>query len=347
MKIEKQSFGETDEGEAVHIYSLTNAHGLKLRIMNYGATILGVEAPDRQGQMDNIVLCFDSLDGYLQRHPYFGSTVGRFCNRIAGGKFTLDGEEYTLAANDGVNHLHGGIEGFDKACWSAEKVQTEKSVGVRFTYLSKDGEEGYPGELSVGALYSLDNTNALTMTFTASTDKATPVNLTNHTYWNLAGEGRGSILEHLLELNAEKYLPVGPGLIPIGELATVEGTPLDFRSPTSIGSRLDQLGLKPVGYDHCYSLKSQDGTLALAARVREPVSGRIMEVYTSQPGIQLYTGNFLDGTEGAGGYGQYEGFCLETQHYPDSPNQPAFPSTVLRPGEVLRQTTVHKFSVDR
>ena len=345
MKIEKRSFGETDDGKAVHKYILTNTNGLKLRIMDYGATILGVEAPDRQGRMENLVLCFDSLDGYLQRHPYFGSTVGRFCNRIAGGKFTLEGKEYTLATNDGVNHLHGGLDAFDKAIWRAEEIRSGESVGVRFTYLSEDGEEGYPGNLSVEALYSLSNDNTLTMAFTASTDKATPVNLTNHSYWNLAGEGKGNILDHLLELKAEKYLPVGPGLIPTGKLASVEGTPLDFRVATEIGARINQLELTPVGYDHCYSLLSQDGSLALAARVTEPVSGRIMEVYTSQPGIQLYTGNFLDGTEGAGGYGQYEGFCLETQHYPDSPNQPAFPSTVLKPGEVLKQTTVHKFYV--
>jgi aldose 1-epimerase len=346
MTIEKILFGETEKGQEVYVYTLTNTQGLKLRVMDYGATIVGCEVPDRNGQLENVVLCFDSLDGYLRRHPYFGSTVGRFCNRIAKGRFTLDGQEFTLATNNGPNHLHGGIEAFDRKVWTAQEAQTKEGVGIRFAYTSKDGEEGYPGELSVQALYALQNDNTVKMEFTASTNKATPVNLTNHSYWNLAGEGRGKILGHLLELVADRYLPVGPGLIPTGELASVEGTPLDFRSSTSIGSRIEQLGLDPIGYDHCYSLRSQDGSLAFAARVKEPASGRVMEVYTSQPGIQLYTGNFLDGTEGSGGYGQYEGFCLETQHYPDSPNQTTFPSTILRPGEVLRQTTVHKFYVE-
>ncbi len=346
MKIEKTMFGKTTDGVEIDSYTCTNAHGLTLQLMTYGATILRLEVPDRQGSIKNVVLHFQNLDGYLQRHPYFGSTVGRFCNRIAGGRFQLDGEEYTLAANDGPNHLHGGIKGFDRAIWSAEPACTDDSVGVIFRYVSQDGEEGYPGRLTVEALYSLNNSNELEIQFTASTDKATPVNLTNHTYWNLAGAGTGNILEHLLELHADRYLAVGIDLIPTGELLSVDSTPLDFRSPRKIGSRLAQLTLDPVGYDHCYSLRSQDGSLALAARVTEPKSGRVMAVYTTQPGIQLYTGNFLNGSESAGGYQQYQGLCLETQHYPDSPNQPSFPSTVLRPGDVLKETTVYRFYVE-
>jgi aldose 1-epimerase len=343
MLIEKELFGTTTDGTEVTRFSFTNAHGLKMQIMTYGATLIRFEAPDRLGRKKNIVLGFPSFEGYLQRHPYFGSTVGRFCNRIALGKFTLDGVEYSLATNNGPNHLHGGIKGFDMRNWSAEEVRTEDSVGVRLGYTSKDGEEGYPGELEVNALYTLNNDNELKMEFSARTDKATPVNLTNHSYWNLAGAGEANILEHLMELNADRYLPVDEGLIPTGELSSVEGTPLDFRTPTSIGSRLSQIEADPVGYDHCYSLRSQDGSLALAARVSELSSGRVMEVYTTQPGIQLYTGNFLDGSAGSGSYQQYEGFCLETQHYPDSPNQPSFPSTILRPGEVFKQVTMHRF----
>ena len=346
MNIEKKTFGKTSDGTEIFSYKCTNANGLSVELMTYGATILKVEAPDRSGNLDNIVLHFPSLPGYLQRHPYFGSTVGRFCNRIALGRFTLDGKEYVLATNNGENHLHGGKEAFDRAVWTAEEVRTEESIGVNFCYVSKDGEEGYPGTLTVEALYSLSNDNKLTMDFKASTDKSTPVNLTNHSYWNLAGAGHGTILEHVLELNSDFYLPVDEGLIPTGQLASVDGTPLDFRSPETIGSRLANLDLDPTGYDHCFSLKGPDSQLTLAARVSEPASGRVMEVYTTQPGVQLYTGNFLDGTEGSGGYQQYEGFCLETQHYPDSPNQPSFPSTILNPGEVFLQTTVHRFLVD-
>lgn len=343
MRIEKRSFGETEDGKEVFAYTLTNSNGLVIQTMTYGATLLAVETPDRKGVTTNVALGFPTLEGYLNRHPYFGSTVGRFCNRIAGGKFVLDGEEYTLATNDGLNHLHGGVKGFDKVIWSAEEVVTEDSVGIKYKYVSQDGEEGYPGNLTVEAEYSLNNSNELKMEFSASTDRSTVVNFTNHSYWNLGGEGTGTILEHQLELAADRYLPVGKGLIPTGEIAAVEGTPLDFTKPLNIGSRLAQLELDPNGYDHCYALRSQDGSLALAARVKEPISGRVMEVYTTQPGIQLYTGNFLNGKAGSGGYNQYEGLCLETQHYPDSPNQSSFPSSILRPGDILKQTTVHRF----
>ena len=347
MKIEKESFGKTSEGIEIYRYTCENSAGTRIQVITFGATLVKVEVPDQKGEMKNVVLGFPSLEGYLQRHPYFGSTVGRFCNRIAKGKFTLDGEQYTLATNNGPNHLHGGIKGFDMVVWRADEIEKEDSVGIRLEYTSKDGEEGYPGELEVETVYTLNEKNELRMEYTARTTKPTHLNLTNHSYWNLAGEGEGSILDHLMELNADRFLPVDQGLIPTGELLSVEGTPLDFREPESIGSRLNQIESDPVGYDHCYSLRSQDGSLSLAARVKEPASGRVMEVYTTQPGVQLYTGNFLDGSDGAGGYQQYEGFCLETQHYPDTPNQPAFPSTVLRPGEIFHQVTIHRFFVDR
>ena len=343
MTIEKQSFGTTREGSEIFAYTCRNENGLVLQTMNYGATILKVEVPDRHGTMANVVLGFPTLEGYLERHPYFGSTVGRFCNRIGGARFELEGKEYSLAVNNPPNHLHGGIVGFDKAVWTSEEVYAEESIGVRYRYVSADGEEGYPGEVQVEAVYALTNDNEIRIEFTATSDAATPINLTNHAYWNLAGAGSGTILDHHLELAADQYLPVDEGLIPTGELQSVEGSPLDFRSSASIGSRIEQVDLTPTGYDHCYSVRGQYGALRLAARVTEPGSGRVMEVYTTQPGIQLYTGNFLDGSETAGGYPQYSAFCLETQHYPDSPNKPEFPSTILRPGEVLRQTTVHRF----
>jgi aldose 1-epimerase len=346
MSIAKTSFGKTEDGQEIDLYTCTNANGLVVKLTNYGAIVVSVETPDRDGKLANITLGFDKLDGYLQRHPYFGATVGRYCNRIAKGKFTLDGQEYTLAANNGENHLHGGVAGFDKQVWKAEEVKTDDGVGIKFTRRSVDGEEGYPGNLDAVVTYTLTNANELRMEFSATTDKATPCNLTNHNYWNLAGVGSGTNENHELQLESDKYLPVDDGLIPTGELADVKGTPLDFTSPHKIGERLKQIAADPVGYDHCFVLRSQDGSLALAARVKEPSSGRVMEIFTTQPGIQLYSGNFLDGSEGAGGFKQYGAFCLETQHYPDSPNQPTFPTTILKPGETYKQTTVHKFSVE-
>ena len=344
MKVEKSLFGETDDGRKVHIYTCMNANGLVMAVMTYGATIISVEAPDRDGKLANVTLGFSELDGYLKRHPFFGSTVGRYANRIAMGKFTLEGKEYSLATNNAPNHLHGGDKGFDSVVWQAVEIQSDEAVGVRFTYQSKDGEEGYPGNLNVTAVYTLSNDNELKADYQATTDQATPVNLTNHAYWNLAGAGSGDVLSHRLMLSADEYLPVDDTLIPTGKLAGVKGTVMDFTSPTAIGDRIDQLN-GTGGYDHCYVLGSQDGQLALAARVEEPKTGRVLEVYTTQPGVQLYTGNFLGGTEDQGGFDKHTGFCLETQHFPNSPNRPEFPSTILHPDQTYRQTTVFTFSV--
>jgi aldose 1-epimerase len=347
--VEARLLGETKDGKDVFVYTLTNAHGLRVKLIDYGATVISVETPDKDRKLDNITLGFPTLAGYLDRHPYFGSTVGRYANRIAGGKFRLDGKEYTLATNNGPNHLHGGLKGFDAVIWKAETVKEPAGVGVKFSHTSPDGEEGYPGKLTVTATYTLTNNNELRIDYTAETDKATVVNLTNHCYWNLAGAGSGDILKHELMLAADQYLPIDETSIPTGKPAAVKGTPFDFTETHTIGERIDQIKEPPhttKGYDHCYVLRGQEGKLALAARVKDPKSGRVMEIHTTEPGIQLYCGNFLDGSPAGGGFKQHEAFCLETQHFPDSPNQPNFPSTVLKPGETFRSTTVHKFSVD-
>lgn len=346
LGIEKQSFGKTEDGSQVDLYTCTNANGLKVKLINYGAIVVAVETPDRDGKFENIALGFDSMKGYLQEHPYFGAAVGRYANRIAGGKFSLEGQEYSLATNDGENHLHGGVKGLDKVVWTAEEVTEENGAGVRFHYLSPDGEEGYPGNLDVTVLYLLNNDNELRVEFDAKTDKATPVNLTNHAYWNLNGEGSVTILDHLMTIRADSYLPVSDQLIPTGEIAPVEGTPMDFRRPKRIGEDIEQLTNEPRGFDHCWILSGEGNLSTLAARTKSPDSGRVMEIYTSQPAIQFYSGNFLDGSEQNGGYQQYEGFCLETQHFPDSPNHPNFPSTILQPGERFQQVTVHRFFVE-
>lgn len=346
MKVEKSSFGKTADGQEVTLFTCTNANKLVLKMIDYGAIVVALETPDKSGKFANINLGFQDLKGYLERHPYFGSTVGRYCNRIAKGKFSLDGKEYTLAVNNPPNHLHGGEKGFDKQMWKGVEVKTPDAVGIKFTRRSPDGEEGYPGNVDVTVTYTLTNNNELKIEFTATSDKATPVNLTNHNYWNLAGAGSGSILEQELTLAADKYLPVDAGLIPTGELADVKGTPLDFTSPHRIGERIKEIKADPVGYDHCFVVRGSDGKLTLAAKAKDPKSGRVMEIHTTQPGIQFYSGNFLDGKPANGSYQQYEGFCLETQHFPDSPNQPSFPATILKPGETFSQTTVHKFSVE-
>jgi aldose 1-epimerase len=346
MTVAKSPFGTTADGTEVSLFTCTNVHGLSVQLIDYGAIVVSVKTPDRDGRLANITLGCPSLDGYLQRHPYFGATVGRYCNRIANGKFELEGREYSLATNDGDNHLHGGEQGFDRQMWNAEGIIKDEFVGVRFFRLSPDGEEGYPGNLRVSVVYKLTNDNALAVEFTANTDKATPVNLTNHNYWNLGGAESGKILDHDLMLEADKYLPVNEGLIPTGELASVEGTPFDFRTATAIGKRINQIDSDPVGYDHCFVLRERSGEMARAARVRDPQSGRVIEIWTTQPGIQFYSGNFLDGAESNGSYEQYQGFCLETQHFPDSPNQANFPNTILKPGETYRQATVHRFLVE-
>ncbi|MDG2382849.1 MAG: galactose mutarotase [Pirellulaceae bacterium] len=346
MQITQDKFGKTTDGTEVQRFHCKNDAGLALSLIDYGAIVTSLELPDRTGKSENITLGFDSLDGYLERHPYFGATVGRYCNRIANGSFVLAGKKYGLATNNSPNHLHGGEIGFDRKIWDCEKIATENEIGIRFTRVSPDGEEGYPGNLTVSATYTLTTDNELKIVFSAQTDAATPINLTNHCYWNLAGAGNGAILDHDLQVEADRYLAIDQTMIPTGQIATVQGTPLDFTQTEKIGSRIGQMGGDPGGYDHCYALRSQDGTLKRAARVREAKSGRVMEIYTTQPGIQLYTGNFLDGTAEVGGFHQQEAFCLETQHYPNSPNQADFPSTILEPGERFQQTTVHRFSTE-
>jgi aldose 1-epimerase len=343
MNVTKAPFGSLPDGTAVDIYTLVNARGLRARIMTYGATLVSLELPDRAGVLADCVLGYDSLDGYLKSSPYFGAIVGRYGNRIAKGRFTLDGKTYTLATNNGANHLHGGLKGFDKVLWTAEPFSEANGVGLKLGYLSRDGEEGYPGNLDVTVVYLLTNDDELRIDYTAVTDKATPVNLTSHSYFNFTSGAR-DVLAHELMLAAETYTPVDAGLIPTGRIDIVAGTPMSFRESTPIGAWLDKV---EGGYDHNYVLSSGGGTMALAARVYEPTSGRVMEILTDQPGIQFYSGNFLDGTiAGKAGrvYGKHWGFCLETQHFPDSPNQPGFPSTILRPGETYRTRTIHKFS---
>jgi aldose 1-epimerase len=333
------------------LFTLTNSHGMKTTITDYGGVVTTLEVPDRNGVLADVVLGYDSLADYIAGSPYFGAIVGRYGNRIANARFTLDGVAYTLAANDGINHLHGGIVGFDKVVWEAEPYAERDEAGLQLRYTSADGEEGYPGSLTVTVTYALTNENELRIEYLAETDRATVVNLTHHGYFNLAGPASGDVLGHELFIDADRFTPVGTGLIPTGELRDVAGTPMDFRTPHTIGERIDtddeQLA-HAGGYDHNWVLNGEADTLRLVARVREPTSGRIMEVLTTEPGMQFYAGNFLDGSNvGKGGvsYGRRSAFCLETQHYPNSPNQPEFPSTVLRPGQQYRSTTVYRFSV--
>ncbi len=346
MELRKEPFGKA-EGKEVDLYTLVNRNGLRVKLMTYGATLTAVQVPDRHGKVDNITLYLDTLEDYLKGHPFFGSTVGRYANRIAFGRFTIDGLSYQLATNNNRHHIHGGRKGFDKYVWSAEPIRGEDFVGVVFSHTSPDGDEHYPGTLQAKATYTLNNQNELRMIFEATTDKPTHVNICNHAYWNLAGAGTGTILDHIMMLNADKYLPVDKELIPLGDPEPVFGTPMDFLTePKTIGSRIHQV--PGAGYDHCYVLRKEaPGAMTLAARVVEPNSGRVMEVYTTQPGVQFYTGNFLDGSLRAGKhrYPKHAGFCLETQHFPDSPNRPSYPSTLLRPGQTYREETIHKFSL--
>jgi aldose 1-epimerase len=345
--VQMKEWGKAD-GKAVHLYTLTNAHGMVAKITTYGAILTELHVPDRTGKLEDVVLGFSSLDGYLAGHPYFGTTVGRYANRIARGKFTLEGKEYTLAVNNGPNSLHGGLKGFDKQVWSAQEVTSGGEPAVEFSYVSPDGEEGYPGALTTTVRYTLTKDNALRIDYRATTDKATVVNLTNHSYFNLAGEGTGNVLGHEMFIDADRYTPVDETLIPSGQIAPVKGTVLDFTKPTPIGARVKELDKPGLGgYDHNYVLNAGGTKLALAARVSEPKTGRVMEVLTSQPGVQLYTGNFLDGmVKGKRGaaYNKHDAFCLETQHFPDSPNHANFPTTVLRPGETFTSTTVYRFT---
>ena len=345
MAITREAFGSLPDGTPVDIYTLKNKAGLEARIMTYGAILVSLKVPDRGGVLADVNLGFDALAGYLGTHPYFGAIIGRYGNRIAKARFAIDGIEYNLAANNNANSLHGGLKGFDKVVWSAEAIQVADGVGLRLTYLSKDGEEGFPGNLAVTVVYMLTNANELRIDYEARTDKKTPVNLTNHAYWNLKGEGRGDILGHVLQIEADAITAVDSpvNLIPTGAIMPVAGTPFDFTSPHAIGERIAQV---EGGYDHNFALRRGGGLLALAARVEEPESGRILEIWTDQPAIQLYTGNFLDGTvvgKGGQAYQKHYAFCLETQHFPDSPNHPNFPSTILEPGQTYRTTTVHKF----
>jgi aldose 1-epimerase len=347
--ITKRSVGNA-QGKPVEIYTLKNAGGVEAAITNYGGIVVSLKTPDRSGKFADVVLGFDSLDGYLKEHPYLGAIIGRYGNRIAKGRFKLNGVEYKLATNNGANALHGGLKGFDKVVWTAKEVSSPDSPALELTYVSKDGEEGYPGNLTATVRYTLTNKNELRIDYTATTDKDTVVNLTNHSYFNLAGEGAGDILGHQIMIDADRFTPVDEGLIPTGELKPVAGTPFDFRKPHAIGERIDAADeqiRRGKGYDHNFVLNGNMGTMRLAARVVEPKSGRVMEVSTTEPGVQFYTGNFLDGSvKGKGGkaYNFRYGFCLETQHFPDSPNQPKFPSTVLKPGQTYKSTTVYRFT---
>ena len=353
FSVKKESFGKVD-GQEVFLYTLSNARGAEARITNYGGIVVSLKVPDRNGKFDDIVLGYDNLDGYLKNGGvYIGALIGRYGNRIAKGRFRLNGVEYKLATNNSENHLHGGIKGFDKVVWDAKSLRTKSGAALELTYLSRDGEEGYPGNLRVKVIYTLTDSNELKIDYSATTDKDTIVNLTSHSYFNLAGQGNGSILNHQLMINAARFTPIDATSIPTGELRSVKGTPFDFTRLTAIGAHINDADeqLKfGTGYDHNFVLNGQAGVLRLAARAYEPTTGRVMEVWTTEPGLQFYSGNFLDGTiTGKNGkvYNQRYGFCLETQHFPDSPNKPQFPSTVLRKGGSYHTTTIYRFTAQK
>ncbi len=341
-------YGALPDGREVKLFTLTNEIGMEVRAISFGAIIVSLLAPDATGHVSDVVLGFDYLDGYLSENPYFGAVVGRYGNRISRGRFALDGKTYSLALNDGANHLHGGLKGFDRVLWDAKSDRTEAGTSITFSYVSRDGEEGYPGTLQVRVTYTLTGANELIVDYHATTDRATPVNLTQHSYFNLAGNG--DVLDHRLQLFADNFTVVDTELIPTGEIRTVAGTPLDFRMPTAIGGRIDadsEQVRRAGGYDHNFVLsRTTDHDLEVAAQVREPRTGRTLEVLTTEPGLQFYSGNFLDGTlTGKRGatYATRTGFCLETQHFPDSPNRPEFPSTILRPGDRHSSRSVYRF----
>jgi aldose 1-epimerase len=347
LRIEKEPFGTTPDGKQVDRYVFSNGRGVEVSMITFGATIHTVETPDRRGRTDNITLGFPTLEGYLENSPYFGSTIGRYGNRIAKGQFTIDGVTYQIPPNNGENALHGGPIGFNKHVWAAKEVRSDDAIGVEFTDVSPDGDQGFPGKLTAVVTYTLNTRNQLRIDYKVTTDKKTVQNLTNHAYWNLSGEGSSAIYDHVLQINASRYTPVDAGLIPLGTLPSVGGTPFDFRRPHTIGERIrhgDEQLMLGLGYDHNFVL---DGSgFKLVAKVFDPDSGRRMTIHTTEPGVQFYSGNFLDGTiYGTGGrqYREGDGFALETQHFPDSPNQPNFPSTLLSPGQTYRSTTVHTF----
>jgi len=351
--IAKREFGQMPDGTPVLEYTLRNAGEMSVAFINYGGIITSIRVPDRDGTLDNVVLGLPTMEAYVARNPHFGAITGRYANRIANARFMLDGREYTLAANNGPNALHGGKKAFDKQVWHVKQLPGGDRVGIELAHLSPDGDEGYPGNLDVKVTYTLNDENEFRIDYRATTDKATVVNLTSHSYFNLAGDGSGTVLDHTLTINADRYTPVDATSIPTG-IASVGGTPFDFRQPTRIGDRIrdgDRQLVYGRGYDHNWVLnRPNDGSLALAAHLEDAKTGRIMEIETTEPGMQCYTGNFLDGTlVGSAGkmYRQGDGLCLETQHFPDSPNHPDFPSTVLRSGEVYQTSTVHRFLTDR
>jgi len=349
--ITKASFGKLPDGQEITLYTVTNKNGVEMKVMNYGAIITSLKTPDKNGVLEDIVLGYDSLAGYLKESPFFGAVVGRYGNRIAKGKFTLDGKEYTLAINNGVNALHGGVKGFDKVFWNIEEVPSAEGPALKLSYLSKDMEEGYPGNLKAEVIYTLTDNNELRFDYTATTDKTTVVNLTQHSYFNLTGNAKRDILDHELMLTSDEIVPIDKTLIPTGKLRKVANTPFDFTSPQVIGKRIndkDEQIEMGGGYDHCFVLRDASDSLKLAAVLTEPTSGRKVEVYTTEPGIQFYSGNFLTGSiTGKGNvvYARRFGLCLETEHFPDSPNQKQFPSVVLKPGETYKTSTVYKFGV--
>lgn len=347
LTVQSEPFGQTEDGREIMLFSLTNRKGMKVGLINRGGILTSVEVPDRNGKADNVTLHFAEPAEYLVNGPYFGGICGRYANRIAKGKFSLDGKEYELVCNNGENHLHGGKEHFMRKLWKAEPFQTDDAVGVTLTYTSLDMEEGYPGTLKSIVKYSLNDKNELTIDYEATTDKPTVLNMTNHAYWNLSGAGNGTVLDHELTLYCDKYLPVDEGSIPTGEIAAVADTCMDFTKPEKIGARIDQPVNGAGGYDHCYVINGKSGALRRTAKIVEPKSGRVMEISTTEPAVQLYTGNHLKGTPETGNAPMHGAFCLETQHYPDSPNHPDFPTTRLNPGETYRHTTVHKFSVNK
>ncbi|MBE9522518.1 MAG: galactose mutarotase [Proteobacteria bacterium] len=344
MELKTKLFGTTPEGAEITKFTITNDKGIIASFINFGAIISSVKVPDRNGEIEEITLGFDTLEEYISDVWFFGATIGRYANRIEKGRFTLDGVEYQLAQNSPPSHLHGGYKGFNKLVWIPDTDVKEDAIGVMFSCLSADGEEGYPGNLSVQVAFTLNNQNELIIQYRAETDKSTAVNLTNHTYWNLKGVGLGNTLNHELTLHADHYIPTDDDRIPTGEIKGVFNTPMDFTHPTKIGARIDRI--KGGGYNHTYVINKEEGSLGLVARVREPESERGMEVHTTEPGIHLYSGHFLDNYRAAGGIilNRCDGLCLEAQHYPNSVNRPQFPSTILRPGELYRQTTIHRFS---